>query len=107
MKGALGPSATALAIITSTIGALKAMSPDSPWITIFSRESQKARMARFQIGFVEKDLNADVFVSMLACLIEAQNTVTQVLVFKCKESQASFKTNSAKVSINRNAAIQL
>jgi hypothetical protein len=107
MKGALGPSATALAIITSTIGALKAMSPDSPWITIFSRESQKARMARFQIGLVEKDLNADVFVSMLACLIEAQNTVTQVLVFKFKESQASFKANSARVSINRNAAAQL
>jgi hypothetical protein len=98
---ALGAAPAALAIITATIEALKAMSPDNPWITIFSRESQKAKIARFQIGLVDKEENGDVFVSLLGCLIVAKNTITQVLFFKLKQADASFRANNAKVSINR------
>jgi hypothetical protein len=97
----LGPAPAALSIITSTVNALKAMKSDSSWISIFSRESQKAKIARFQIGLVEKDEKGDVFVSLLACLIEAKNTITQVLFFKFRESNASFKAYGSKVSINR------
>jgi hypothetical protein len=100
MAVALGPAPAALAIITSTVTALKGMNPDSSWLTIFSRESQKAKIARFQIGLVEKQEAGDVFVSLLGCLIEAQNTITQVLFFKFKDAKASFRANSAKVSIN-------
>jgi hypothetical protein len=107
MTVALAPSAAALAIITATINALKAMNPESPWITLFSRESQKAKMARFQIGLVEKEENADVFVSLLACLVEAQNTITQVLLFKFKDAKASFRASGAKVSINRPDLVDL
>ena len=107
MKVALGPSAAALAIITSTMNALRAMKPDSPWITLFTRESQKAKMARFQIGLVEKEENADVFVSLLACLIEAKNSITQLLVFKFKAENAKFEAHSARVSINRPALADL
>lgn len=98
---ALGPAPAALAIITSTITALRGMKPDSSWITIFSRESQKAKIARFQIGLVEKEEAGDVFVSLLACLIEAQNIITQILFFKFKDAHANFRAESAKVSINR------
>jgi hypothetical protein len=83
------------------------MKSDSSWITIFTRESQKAKIARFQIGFVDKDANGDVFVSLLACLIEAQNDITQVLFFKFRQSHASFRANNAKVSINRRALGEL
>ncbi len=107
MTAALAPAPAALAIITSTVNALKAMKPDSSWFTIFSRETQKARIARFQIGLVEKDGSGDVFVSLLACLIEAQSSITQVLFFKFREANASFKANSAKVSINRAALTDL
>jgi hypothetical protein len=103
MTVALGPSPAALAIITSTVNALKAMQPDSSWLTIFRRESQKGKLARFQIGLVEKDAASDVFVSLLACLIEAQNSITQVLFFKWKQADASFRANGAKVSIDRAA----
>lgn len=100
MAIALGPAPAALAIITSTVSALKGMKPDSSWMTIFSRESQKAKIARFQIGLVEKQEGGDVLVSLLACLIEAQNRITQVLFFKFKDAKASFRANSAKISIN-------
>lgn len=104
---ALGPSPAALAIITASIAALKAMQPDSSWITIFNRESQKAKIGRFQIGLVDKEENGDVFVSLLGCLIEAENTITQVLFFKFKQANARFKANSAKVSINRASLSEL
>lgn len=107
MTVALGPTPAALAIITATIGALKAMKSDSSWLTIFSRESQKAKLARFQIGLVEKEESSEVFVSLLACLIEAQKDITQVLFFKFRNAEATFRANSAKVSINRPALSEL
>jgi hypothetical protein len=105
LQAALGPSAAALSIIRSAIDVLQAMTPGSSWLTIFSRESQQARIARFQIGLVETGEAADVFVSLTAFLIEARSSVTQVLVFKFRNEDASFKASSAKVSINR-AALQ-
>lgn len=107
MTAILAPAAGAVTIITATINALKAMKPDSSWITIFTRESQKAKIARFQIGLVEKDPAGDVFVSLLACLVEAQNSITQVLVFKFTNSSAVFSANNLKVSINRAALTDL
>ncbi|MFL5296329.1 MAG: hypothetical protein ACJ798_08105 [Phenylobacterium sp.] len=98
---ALGGSATALAVIKATIDALKGMAPDSPWITIFSREVQKANIARFQVGLVSTDPNGDVFVSLVACIIRAQNEITQVLLFKLKSANATFRANTMKASINR------
>ena len=107
MTVALGPAPAALAIVTATVHALKGMKADGSWITIFSREAEKAKIAHFQIGLVEKDQGGNVFVSLLACLIEAENSITQVLFFKFKNSNASFKANSEKVSINRAALIDL
>lgn len=107
MTVALGPAPAALAIITATVDALTAMNPNSSWMTIFSRESQKAKIARFQVGLVDKEEAGDVSVALLACLVEAQNTITQVLFFKFKDAQASFRANAANVSINRPALIEL
>jgi hypothetical protein len=107
MTTVLGPSTAALAIIAATVNALKGMNPKSSWITIFSREAQKARIARFQIGLVEKEEASDVFVSLLACLIEAKDAITQVLVFKFRQSEASFRASNQKVSINRRSIMEL
>jgi hypothetical protein len=100
MSVALGAAPAALAIISATFTALKAMQPGNPWLTIFSRESQKAKIARFQIGLVEKDGNGETFVSLCACLVEADNSITQALFFKFKSAHARFRANTAKVSLN-------
>jgi hypothetical protein len=107
MAVALGPAPAALALIKVTAGALKAMAPDSPWLTLFNRESKKARLARFQIGLVNTGANDDVFVSLLACLIEARSDLTQVLFFKFRDASASFKADLQKLSINRRALTDL
>ena len=107
LEVALGPAATALNIVRSAMDMLKAMAPGNSWLTIFNRESQHARIARFQVGLVEKGEAADVFVLMLACLIEARASVTQVLVFKFRTEHASFKASTAKVSIDSASLQQL
>jgi hypothetical protein len=107
ITAAFGPAAAALPIIIATVNALKAMKSDSPWITIFSREAQKAKIARFQIGLVDKEESGDVFVSMFAYLIEAKHEITQLLFFKFRSANASFKANSSKVSINHAALSDL
>jgi hypothetical protein len=107
MAVTLGPAPAALAIVTATVHALRGLKPDSSWMTIFSREAAKAKIARFHIGLVEKDPDGDVFVSLLGCLVEAENSITQVLFFKFKNSKGSFKARNDKVSINRAALIDL
>ncbi len=107
MTVALGPAPAALAIITATVNALKAMKPDSSWFTIFNREAQKARIARFQVGLVSTDKDGDVFVSLLASVVEANDAITQVLFFKFRQAKASFKAEAQKVSINRAALADL
>ena len=98
----LGPAAAALTIVTTAVSALRAMNPSSSWITIFSRETQKAKLARFQVGLVEGDAR-QVQVSLLACLIEAQKTITQVLFFRFKAERASFRACTNKVTLNPQA----
>lgn len=100
MTVSLGLSPAALAIISATINALNAMTSESPWITIFNRESKKGKMARFEIGLVEQEQSSNIFVSLLGCLIEAKTEITQVLAFKLKDAGAIFRANSGKVSIN-------
>jgi len=96
----LGPAATTLAVVQATLDALKSMSADSPWITIFSRESQSAKTARFQVTLAEPGEADQFLVTLMAFGIEAQATLTQVLFFKFKSSETSLKHYSGKVTIN-------
>ena len=96
----LGPAASALALVTTTINALKSMDKDSPWITIFSRETQHAKTAHFQVTLVDQDPNGQFAVSLMAFGLEAQSKVTQVLFFKVRKSQATLKHYAGKVTIN-------
>jgi hypothetical protein len=96
----LGAAPTALALVKTTIDALKSMDASSPWITIFSRESQTARTARFQISLAQQDPAGQFLVSLMAFGLEAKSTITQVLFFKAKASEASLRHYSGRVTIN-------
>lgn len=101
LKGALGPSTAALTIVQSAVEMLRGMKPSNSWISLFRRESQHAQMARFQVGLVETGAAADVFVSLLGCVIKGTGDLTQVLVFRFRSERASFIANNATATINR------
>ena len=96
----LGAAPAALAVVKSTLDALKAMNAGSPWITIFSRESQHAETARFQISLAEEDPAGGFFVTLMAFGLEAKSSITQVLFFKVRRNEATLRHYSGKVTIN-------
>ena len=59
------------------------------------------------MGLVDVGEDADIYVSMLAWVIKAKSSVTQVLFFKLKAEDVALKTNTAKVSLNRSALADL
>jgi hypothetical protein len=96
----LMPSAGSLALVKTTLDALASMDEGSPFITLFSRESQQASAARFQISLVEQSADGGLTVALMAFGLEAKTTLTQVLFFKSLASQATLRHCSGRVSIN-------
>jgi hypothetical protein len=95
----LGPASTALKVVTTTVNALHSMSEDSPWITLFSRESQVAKTAHFQVTLAQQDPNGQFMVSLMAFGLEAKETITKVLFFSSKASEATLRHYSGGVGI--------
>jgi hypothetical protein len=87
-------------VVTKTLESLKKLSDDSPWITLFHRESRSANTARFQVSLAEADDNAGLLVTLMAFGVEARAQVTQVLFFKFKKNDATLHHHSGKVTIN-------
>jgi hypothetical protein len=96
----LGGAPTALALVKTTLEALQKMDEDSPWITLFNRESQSANTARFQVGLVEQDAANGLLLTLMAFGLEARLNVTQVLFFKFRKNDVRLQHHSGKVTIN-------
>lgn len=96
----LGGTPTALAVVVSTIEAMKSMDAGNPWITIFDRESRSAETARFQIAIAEEDMSGQFIVSLMAFGLKADSTLTQILFFKIRSDKVTLKHRSGKVTIN-------
>lgn len=96
----LGASATTLVVIKATLDALQSMSENSPWITLFGRESQSANAARFQVTLAEQGEDDQFLVSMIAFGLEAKSDLTQVLFFKFRSNEISLKHFAGKVTID-------
>jgi hypothetical protein len=76
------------------------MDENSPWITLFNRESQFAKSARFQVTLAEQQPDAQFLVTLMAFGLVAASTLTQVLFFKFKTNDVRLKHSSGKVTIN-------
>jgi hypothetical protein len=90
----------ALALVKTTLESLQKMSSNSPWITLFNRESQSANTARFQVSLVNEDENRRLLVALIAFGLEARTTLTQVLFFKFHTNDVTLHHHSGKVTIN-------
>ena len=100
-SGLLGGTASAgYALIKLTLDSLKKLSDNSPWITVFKRESQHEKAARFQISLVNQDAGKDFVVSLMTFTLEASQTMEQLLFFKYKSMQATLRQFSGDITIN-------
>jgi hypothetical protein len=98
--GLLAGNAGAMIALKATLDAITSLKTDSPWITLFNRESRTAHTAHFQISLAQQDVNGQFLVSLMAFGLEASSTLTQVLFFKFQSEDAVLKHFSSKVTIN-------
>lgn len=93
-------SPAALALVNTTLKALKKLDEGSPWITLFNRESRSVNTARFQIGLAEADAADGLLLSLMSFGLEARSNVTQVLFFKLRMNDVTLQHHSGRVTIN-------
>ncbi|MCO5966030.1 hypothetical protein [Sinorhizobium meliloti] len=96
----LGPGTAALQVIQTTLDALAKMDRDSPWITLFDRESQRASSARFQVTLAEQGADDQFLVTLMAFALTAQANLTQVLFFKFRSNEVRLRHSSGRLSVN-------
>lgn len=96
----LAGAPASLALVKSTLDALRSMDTTSPWITLFARESQKGSSAKFQVSLVNSEEQGPFGVTMMAFGLEAASTITQVLFFKAKQNSATLRQYSGKITID-------
>jgi hypothetical protein len=90
----LGPAVAAVSMVVGVLQGLNEMNPASPWITLFDRSSQHAHGAKFQISYVDVDAQGEPAISLLACAIQADRAITQVLFFKFSSQHAQLRTST-------------
>ncbi|MDX8347402.1 hypothetical protein SLH49_05320 [Cognatiyoonia sp. IB215446] len=102
VTAALAPVAGAAPLIVQVLESLKEMDKDRPWITLFSRASQRAQANQFQIAHVRAG-STGPRIKLIAFDLDVERSVTQVLF-------AKFATNNAELlhfdySLSVNAAV--
>lgn len=97
---ALGPAAAAASVVLAALNGLKEMTQNSPWITLFDRQSQTKNVQQFQIAYARAADDAQPEV-ILACFeLSASASVTQILFFKFSSSNAKLNHRQARLSMN-------
>lgn len=97
---ALGPAVAAVALVTKILEGLAAMDEQSPWITLFNKESQRATANQFQVSYADVPDGKEPRISLACFELDASRSVTQVLFFKFAESNARLRHFGSKLSMN-------
>ena len=95
----LGPQAAALTVVKAAIEALQSMEDNSPWITLFDRQSKSGTSARFQVATAEIDRTGLIQVALCAFSLKVRSAQTQVLFFKYSSSSTKLKYAAGKATI--------
>lgn len=95
----LGPGAAALAVVTTALEALQSMNENSPWITLFDRQSKTGMLARFQVATAQLDSDGFLQTALAAFHLEATANFAQVLFFKFSSASTSLNYAAGKASI--------
>jgi hypothetical protein len=95
----LGPQAAALAIVRTALEALETMNENSPWITLFDRQSKTGKSARFQVATAQLGAGGLLQTALVGFELGARSALTQVLFFKFSSSSTRLKYAAGKATI--------
>jgi putative chitinase len=95
----LGPQAAAIAVVKTALEALQSMNENSPWITLFDRQSKSGKSARFQVATAQIDASGLLQVALVAFNLKAKSDFTQVLFFRYSASSTRLQYAAGKATI--------
>jgi len=101
----LGPQAAALVVVQTVLEALQSMNEDSPWITLFDRQSKSGKSARFQVATAQIDPGGLLQVALVGFELVVKASLTQVLFVKYASNSTRLKYAAGKATIYE-AALQ-
>jgi hypothetical protein len=90
LAAALGGAVGAGVLILTAVKQLQDMDKNSPWITLFDRESRRFDVTEYQFSVVQVVDDA-VHLKLAAARLDASYGRTQVLFFKLKNQHAAFE----------------
>jgi hypothetical protein len=99
IEAVLGPAVAATSLITTLLKGLGNMSKDKPWITLFDRESQRAKANQFQISNVT-GATKNALIKLVCFELDAKKSITQVLFFKFTSSEARLRKFERTLTVN-------
>ena len=88
LTAALGGAAAA-AVIIGILQGLQQMAADTPWITLFDRQSRRASASLFQVSYAELVAGNTPALKLVCFQLTAENQLTQVLFVKLAETSAT------------------
>ena len=88
---------TAGAAILAVLNNLQSMDQQSPWITLFDRQSRRFNVTEYTFSVVKVE-GEQVHLNMATARLDASFGITQVLFFKLKNQNAEFESAGAKIS---------
>jgi hypothetical protein len=101
-----GGALTAGALIITALTQLKEMDKNSPWITLFDRESRRFDVSEYQFSVVQV-AGDDVTLKLAAARFNASFGKTQVLFFKLNKQTAKFDAATQNLSANSGLLIDM
>jgi hypothetical protein len=102
LMAAFGGAVAAGALIVTALKQLQDMDKDSPWITLFDRQSRRFDVTEYQFSVVEV-VGDTVHLKLAAARLNASFGKTQVLFFKLQSQKAEFE--QANQSFSAEAAL--
>jgi len=100
LAAALGPAAAAGSIIISALKGLQSMNEDSPWITLFQRKSQRAKVAQFGLNYIDGGNDGGAALKAIYFSLTATNMLTQVLFVKLSEANATVSSEEREAMLS-------
>jgi hypothetical protein len=99
----LGPLPGAATLVKLALDSLKSMEKDTPWITLFNRETERANVGRFQFTLIRRGPDNNLLADALCFALEADREITQILFFKLSKVSTRMRRSLGTVSIGADA----
>lgn len=94
---ALGPAVAASTVLLKLLEGLQSMNADSPWITLFDRQSRRFNVREMHFAVVGGN-DVDTTITYAVARLNVDTNTTQILFFKITKATAEFESSTTQMT---------